>query len=343
MGIDMTESSSKISELAKKSSIALKTKNWEELETVSRQLFQILGKEETVHEADLRKVARNYLASTFRDGKFLLGEDKTGLLHFRDEISGFRRFIESSPPILLDSVRAEIRYVQQVQLFLADGKGDASNKAASSLRRLGRPDLAIALSTMALNKSRLNYYVLVVRASAHVDLNEPDLAIPDLEIALKHSPRDKQTYPLTVLARAYREIFRRNGDFKDGEKALEYAEKSLSLDRNPFIARIFISIVRALGNLDHEELISELETSIIFDFENRDDLAIGISKSILDSALLEQTDADVEPDEDFIDDLDGDWIDGQETDYDSPSDYFEDYFEDYVESLNDPQRPDLEP
>lgn len=339
----MSESSPRISELAKKSSIALKTKNWEELETVSRQLLQILGKEEIVHEPDLRKVARNYLASIFRDGKFLLVEDKAGLLRFQDELIGFRRFIESSPPIFLESVRPEIRYIQQVQLFLADGRGDAANKAASSLRRLGRPDLAIALSTESLKGSRLNYYVLVVRASAHVDLNEPELAIPDLELALKHSPSDKQTYPLTVLARAYREIFKRNGYFKDGEKALEYAEKSLSLDRNPFIARIFISIVRALGNLDYEELISELESSIIFDFENADDLAIEISKSILDSELLEETLEEIEPDEDFIDDLDGDWIDNEESDYDSPSDYFEDYFEDYVESLNDPQRPHLEP
>lgn len=343
MGIDMSESSLKINELAKKSSIALKTRDWEKLETVSRLLLQILEKEETAHESDLRKVARNYLASIFRDGKFLLTKDKIGLLHFQNEVFGFRRFLESSPPIFLKSVRTEIRYIQQVQLFLVDGRGDASNKAASSLRRLGRPDLAIALSTESLKGSKLNYYVLVVRASAHVDLHQPDLAIPDLELALKHSPSDKRAYALTVLARAYREIFKMNGDFKDGEKALEYAQESLSLDRNPFIARIFISIVRALGNLDYEELISELESTIVFDFKNSDDLAIEISKSILDSELLGKTLEEIEPDEDFIEDFDEDWIDGQETDYDSLSDYVEDYFEDFVESLNDPQRPHLEP
>lgn len=332
-----------IDDLRKQSAHALLRKDWATLENVSRDILLLLRSEDVVVDSDLRKVARNYLASIIRDGRFIISQDAKGRAYFEAEINNFKNFVVSSPPKFLSTLRPEIRYIQQIQIFLSNPRADSTNKAGSSLRRIGRPDVAIELSTKTLEKSRLNYYALVVRGSAFIDLGKIDSAIADLETALQFSPKDIRSIPLTALARAFREKFKSDGDLEDGEKALTYAEESLKINRNPYIARIFISIVRALGRTDFDETVSDLLSSIKFDFDFVDELAIEIADSILKTADSDEIELGEEPQEDFLDDLDDDWLENSWSEEEPISDYFEDYFEDFSDSLNNPQMPHLEP
>lgn len=332
-----------IDELRRQSTEALLNKDWAALEIASRNILLLLRKENRALDSDLRKVARNYLASIIREGKFLISQDAKGQAYFESEMNNFRNFVVSSPPIFLSTLRPEIRYVQQIQIFLSNPRADSTNKAGSSLRRLGRPDLAIELSTIMLQKTRLNYYALNVRGSAFIDLGRTDDAIVDLEKALQFSPGDKRSFALTSLARALREKFKASGDLEVGERALSYAEESLKIDRNPYIARIFISIVRALGRTDFDETINELIGTMKFEFDLADELALQIADSILKTANSDEIELGEEPHEEFLDDLDDDWLENSWSEEESISDYFEDYFEDYSDSLNNPQMPHLEP
>ena len=332
-----------MSELAKRSAVALKAKKWADLESISRELLSMLRLDPNVNELDLRKVARNYLAAIVGEGKFLTTSDPIGLTHFNEGIQSFQTFLRANPVEFTSKVRPEIKKIQQVQLFLTQPRSDSLNKAASSLRRLGRPHLAIELANKELSNSRLNYYSLVVRGSAFVDLNQIDFAIADGELSLKHSLSEKKNYSLTLLARAYREKFKRDGLIDDGQEALKYATQALKVDRNPYIARVFISIVRTLGSTEFEELIAELKASLNFNFDSADLLAVEISNSILQSTEVENVIHEDPWDFDSVDD-DGEWLNAENEEVgDSISDYFEDYFEEYADSLDNPRMPHLEP
>ncbi len=108
----------------------------------------------------------------------------------------------------------------------------AMNKAASVLRRLARPDLAVELTTHQLSLTRLNYYSLVVRSSAYIDLGKLDEAIADGELAQKHEPQDSLNYSAITLSRGYRERYKRDAVIEDGEKSLEFARQALEIVTN---------------------------------------------------------------------------------------------------------------
>ena len=332
-----------ITELARLSSIALGKSNWRDLELLSRELLEKLQLNPNTHENDLRRVVRHYIVSIIGEGRFLIGSDSAAQEHFLAGIKSLQKLISSSSDELISTLRPEIRHIQQIQLFMARPQTDSLNKAAASLRKLGRPHLAIELTTSEVQKSRLNYYSLVVRGSAYVDLKLHDLAINDGELALKHSPGDKKRFALTLLARATNGLFKDNGLLDDGEQALSYALKSLEIKHDPYIARVFISIVRALGISEYDELINELNLTLKFDFDLADPVALEISASILHQTEFESS---IEEDPwgiDFDEEDAGDWPTSDFDDQDSISDYFDDYFEDYTDSLADPQRPHLEP
>ena len=204
---------SRINDVAKSCALARRKKDWEELEVHSRELLNLLKATPDRHDVDLRVAAKNYLSSILGEGKFLLGSDPKGLARFQNGISTLQLFLKVDSAEILKRILPEIRNIDLVRIYLSDGKSDAKNKAASSLRKLGRPDLAIELASDELLKSRLNYYSLVVRGSAFVDLGQIDLAIQDGAIALRHSTKDRRIFPLTLLARAYREKFKKDGHF----------------------------------------------------------------------------------------------------------------------------------
>ena len=332
-----------ITELSKKSAIALKHSNWSELESLSKQILDIIKFNPEKHELDLRKVARNYLSSIMGNGGFLFENDPNGLLHFNNEIVDFQSLLRASKPSFAKNIKPEIIAIQNIQLFVTNPRSDAANKAASGLRRLGRPQLAVEVMNLELNKSRLNYYSLVVRGSAFVDLFDSEKAIIDGQLALKHSLKDKRNFALTLLARAYRDKFKKDGLIEDGETALSFALESLDIDRNPFIARVLVSIVKALGTSDYDELVAELNSSLIFQFTSPDTLAVEISASIVEKANQGSHEYEVDPWFDVTEELDEEWSLLDNDEVESMEDYYEDYFEEFSESLANPRMPHLEP
>ena len=208
-----------ISELASLSAIALRKNDWKDLELLSTELLKKIQIDPNVHENDLRRVARNYIASIIGKGLFLTGSDSSGKEHFEAGIQKLQELISTKNNKVLSKLRPEIRHIQQIQLFMTKPQTDSLNKASASLRKLGRPHLAIELTNSEVQKSRLNYYSLVIRGSAYVDLKMHELAIKDGEVALKHSPGDKKRYALTLLARATNGLFKVNGVLDDGEQA----------------------------------------------------------------------------------------------------------------------------
>ena len=331
-----------IVEVSQLSSKAYQAKDWKTLEKLSKELFLLLRASIESKPADIHAVAKNYLASIIAEGRFLLGEDPTGLAHFKKGVTAFKWFLNESSPKLRIELRPELHHLYQVQLLLTHFQSDSINKASSSLRKLARPDLAIELTSSVLQKSRLNYYSLVVRGSAYVDLSQIDSALVDGELALKHSLPENRNYALTLLARAYREKFKSDGDFASAERALELALESLAIKKDPYIARVFISIVRAIGTPEYDELIVELKSSLNFNFNSPDPLAIEIAEGL----VTDQADTELLHDDDpwdDIDDIDDLTYSDRDFEEESISDYFSDYFEDYEDSLIDPSRPHLEP
>ena len=330
-------------ELSNKSAIALQHSDWQELENLSKQILALIKIDPNNLDIDVRKVARNYLSSIIGSGRFLFENDPGGLLHFNNEIIEFQSFLRDSKLEFSKSIRPELIAIQSIQLFVTSPRSDSANKASANLRRLGRPQLAVEIMNTELMKSRLNYYSLVVRGSAFVDLHETEKAISDGELALKHSLKDKRNFALTLLARAYRDKFKKDGLIEDGETALRLAMESLGIDRNPYIARVLISIIRALGTSDYDELVAELNSSLIFQFTSPDALAAEISVAIHENANLDSISYEVDPWFDVTEELDEEWGVSDNDEVESIEDYFEDYFEEFSESLANPRMPHLEP
>lgn len=332
-------------ELSRGCAEALRANDWKKLESLSTELLTSLDLDPSSIETDIRKVARYYLASIIGNGNFLKFSDTVGLEHFNAGVHAFRKFIGSSKRNLFTTLRPEIQHIRQIQLFITKPQADTLNKVAKSLRRIGRPHLAVELATAEIQKSRLNYYSLVVRGSAYVDLKMFEAALRDGELALKYSPGETRRFALTLLARAKKDQFKFNGLLNDGELALSYALQSLEIKRDPHTAKIFISIVNALGISEYDELIDELNSTLLFNFDQVDPVATQISESIVEQSQIEETIEEddpwgIESDEENFDD---DWSTSSFDEEDSISDYFEEYFEEFSDSLNDPQSPHLEP
>lgn len=330
-------------ELSSRSAEALKKNDWSTLETLSLNILLLLNRNKSKAESDIRKVARNYLCAIIGEGDYFQHEADAGLRHFESGVNIFNRFLQNDAPEFISTLSQEIRDLQQLQLFLTQKRSDTRNKAASSLRRLGRPQLAIDLTSFEISKSRLNYYSRVIRGSAEVDLGLFDEAIEDAEIALKHSLPENKYYPLIVLARAKIGNCKKYGLLSDGEEAVELALRALRLDESIYTVKVFISAVRTIGSEEYADLVQELESKIYKSRRSPDNVAIEIAEAVLvQTSQLAESDEGLEwlNDPDALDDMEADFIFDNE---EKASDYIEDYFEEYVDSLNDPQQPHLEP
>lgn len=329
--------------LSNESSAALRKCDWATLKTLSFRILLLIKKSKSYSETDIRKVARNYLCSIVGDGEFLLRTDDPGVIHFQSGANKFHQFLQTDAREFRPLLSQEIRDLQQIQLYLTQDRSDARNKAASSLRRIGRPQLAIDLASVEISKSRLNYYARVIRGSAEVDLGLYDEAIEDAEIALKHSLPERKYYPLIVLARAKTGNCKKYGLLSDGEEAIQLALQALSLDESIYTVKVFISAVRTTGSGDYEELISKLESKNHQLKISPDSVALEVAETIVaQTGSFDDSEEGLEwlNDPDALDDSEVDIFFDEE---EKVSDYFEDYFEEYSDSLNDPQKPHLEP
>ena len=331
-----------INEIAIESQVAFENSDWNELTSLSKELLIILGKDPQVYEPDLRIVAKRYLSAIVGDGRYLLGNDEVGRKNLESGMQELGEILKKSPRSIITLLTPELKNISQIQLFILNPRPDRLNKAAASLRRIGRPDLSIELTSSQILKTRFNYYSLVVRGSSYIDLGSFEKGISDGEVALTYSPKETANYAHIVLARGFREIFKRDGEIAHGEVAFEHAKYALRIKRDAHIARVYISIAAVLGITDDYE-VSKLVKEFRLDANQVDHEAIEISSLILgkisETEIFNETDMYADDLED-LENLDETSDDESE---EKVEDYYEDYFEEYTDSLANPQMPHLEP
>jgi len=332
---------------------AFENSDWKELSECSVHLGRLLGGSQSSNVMDIRAVAQRYLGSLIGVGRFLFtklrDDDLTsfeeGVHLIEKQISGKNKAVESA---LLPLVKSAF----ELQLFLIKPQSDNLNKASAALRVLARPDLAIELASIQIAESRLNYFSRNIRAAAFSDMGNFSAAIEDAQIGLKFSPKDKAHYLHVSLARALVGRFKATGDLEDCEKAFFHAEQAFKDKPDNYSANTFLKVIHALGTAGLEELIASLEAvkknpSNLLDMNALEIAREVIRKSRISSSAPSQNSFEAVLDDPWFDDFsefDDETDSYSEVDeIDSISDYFEDYFEDYSESLDDPQKPHLEP
>jgi tetratricopeptide (TPR) repeat protein len=331
---------------------AYKTQEWNDLEKIGQGLGELIGGEFKGTVRDIREISRIYLGSLIGSGDFLTKSDSGSEIIFANGVSVLENYIGNAMTDVKTSLTSLVKASYEIQLFLLKKQAASRNKAASALRTLARPDLAILLATQQLEITRLNYYSLVVRASAYNDLSNYSKAIIDGQKALKFSPPDKKYFSMVTLAKAYVNRFRQTGEISDAEVAFDLAEESFKLKPDEYSANTFLNVIYSMGLTGMEDLITELQNVEKTQRFLLDDLAIQVAKEVIRNSSATQSVMNWIQEEDALaDELFDDWLDleleddfqGLIEDTDQVSDYFEDYFEEYVESLNDPQSPHLEP
>lgn len=345
-------SSQGFDELVQSYSAAYRSQNWVLLAQIGEELSKKIGGKFSGTVKDIREIAKIYLGSLVGSGEFLTNPDSKLAGGFTRGLNAIENFASENEVRFKGEFSSIIKSGYEIQLFLTSKKSDARNKAASALRKLARPDLAIQLASQQLEVTRLNYYSLVVRCSAYCDLSNFNSAILDGKKALRYSPVDKKHFPLVSLTRAYVERFQQTGDLSDCEEAFSLAEKSFELKPDEYSANVFLRVIYAIGLTGMEALIANLQNIERKNTFQLDEKAIEIAKEVLRNTTPGLgTFEPVEADQLLADESFDDWLsleseesfDSADEAQDLPEDYFEDYFEDFADSLNDPQRPHLEP
>ena len=327
--------------------------DWKELSKCSEELGQLLSGTAASNMMDIRDVAQKYLGSLVGSGRFLftktpdndLSSFEEGLRLIEKQITGKNKSLDST---LLPVIKS----AYEIQLFLIKPQSDNLNKASAALRVLARPDLAIELASIQITQSRLNYFSRNIRAASFSDLGNFSAAIEDAQIGLKYSPKDKAHYLHVSLARALVGRFKATGDLEDCEKAFFHAEQAFQDKPDSYSANTFLKVIHALGTVGLEDLIASLEKVRKNPTNQLDMNALEIAREIIRNSKNSFNQNISESAEDsFIDPWFDDFSEIEDEDVseiekdgvDSISDYYEEYFEEYSDSLNDPQKPHLEP
>jgi len=333
-------------------SSAYRSQHWDALEQIGQRIGLLIGSEFSGTVQEIHEISRAYLGSLIGSGDFLTKSNPELENQFGYGLTFIENYSHGSTIEIKTSLSPLVKSGYEIQLFLTKKQSDTRNKAASALRKLARPDLAIILTTQQLEITRLNYYSLGIRSAAYSDLSNFSRAIADGQKALKFSPSEKKNFVLVSLARAYINRFKQTGEISDSEMAFELAEKSFELKPDDYSANIFLKVIYTIGLLGMEDLIANLQNVKKTHHYLLDEKAIEIAKEVLRSSPPRPI-VGVPPEADDLlaGELFDNWFDleihddfdSDDEDVDHPQDYYEDYFEDYVDSLNDPQNPHLEP
>lgn len=323
-----------LTELIEQSDTARARQDWLRGEEINQAILLQMRGNKKFSPRELVKIANRYLSSIFGQGLFLFEANHPDKEKFKKKVEEFRLFIKSNKS-WKTSLEGTERDLHEVELFLRVLRADTRNKAANSLRRLGRPDLSVKLCDFLLSNSKLNYYVLISRSWAYGDLGQIDEAIDDAKRALKHHPKIS-AYPQIALSRAHRQRFKRDGDLDDAEIAIKWAREALTVKRNFHAAIQLVASLIAAG-VERENIeIKKLEIEFPNILRSADKVAIESATEV----VFENAYAPLEDIEEFIEDLEDLEVEISDN---RAEDYFEDYFPELIDSLNDPRSPHLEP
>lgn len=332
---------------------AFKNSDWNELSACSEDLGRLLSGSPASNVMDIRDVAQKYLGSLVGAGRFLFTKTSdSDLSSFEEGLQLIEKHLVGKNKSIDSSLLPVIKSAYELQLFLIKPQSDNLNKASAALRVLARPDLAIELASIQISQSRLNYFSRNIRAAAFSDVGKYSAAIEDAQIGLKYSPKEKAHYLHISLARALVGRFKATGDLEDCEKAFFHAEQAFQDKPDNYSANTFLKVIHALGTVGLEDLIASLEAVRKNPTNLLDMNALEIAREVIKKSKIDSNRKADKPDESlFIDPWFDDFSEIEEEsesdlendEEDSVSEYFEDYFEEYSDSLNDPQKPHLEP
>ena len=332
---------------------AFKNSNWKDLSECGADLGRILVGTPASNVMDIRDVAQRYLGSLVGAGRFLFTKaTDNDLFSFEEGLQLIEKQLAGKNKSIDSALVPVIKSAYELQLFLLKPQSDNLNKASAALRVLARPDLAIELASIQIAQSRLNYFSRNIRAAAFSDLGNFSAAIEDAQIGLKYSPKDKAHYLHVSLARALVGRFKVTGDLEDCEKAFFHAEQAFQDKPDNYSANTFLKVIHALGSVGLEDLIASLEAVRKNPTNLLDMNALEIARDVIKKSKIDSNrKTDTPKETSFIDSWFDDFSEIEEeieSDFendgeDSVSDYFGDYFEEYSDSLNDPQKPHLEP
>lgn len=331
---------------------AFKNSDWVELTACSSDLGRLLGGSTEISVMDIRDVAQKYLGSLLGAGRFLFNKTSDqDLSSFEAGLQSIEKYFAGKSQSIVSALHPVIKSAYELQIFLVKPQSDNLNKASAALRVLARPDLAIELASIQISQSRLNYFSRNIRAAAYSDMGNFSAAVEDAQIGLKYSPKDKAHYLHVSLARALVGRFKVTGDLEDCENAFSHAEQAFRDKPDNYSANTFLKVIHALETVGLEDLIASLEAVRKNPTNLIDMNALEIAREVIKKSKIDSGPKSKASDETLIDPWFDDFSeieDEHESDLedgenDSVTDYFVEYFEEYSDSLNDPQKPHLEP
>ena len=233
-------------DLLDQSSKARAESDWAKLEDISIQVLRLAYKGFPVDQQSLKSVIQSYLGAIVGTGDFLVDLKSQSSSRYQEGLSKLLEFLKKRPQYFESSADL-IQSAQEIVLLSLDPTPANRNKISKLLREIARPDISIIICKQILDSTRLNYYSMTVLCGAYCDLHRFDEAIEVADKALKFSPEDGKTYPLTALVRAHTLKFKATGDISEVELALEYGHRALSLRLDSYAANAFVAAAVASG------------------------------------------------------------------------------------------------
>jgi tetratricopeptide (TPR) repeat protein len=246
----MTRERGSFEEWLECSQVFSKTKNWEELEIAAKRALEAAGKR-PIKAPLLKEAAMRFAAGSLKNfaskNQFEESCNKT-VLTLREYARLFPD-AKNEMKTYLDSV---IETMDEILILLTDGSPAALVGIASRIRKkIGRPDLAIQIATVALSVEPNLIPAHTTRGSAYVEMEQFSSALSDFLIA--EGDKESRSYAIAghtkmLICQAY---------FVD---ALDLGAELLKLPRTkPILYLLAAAAKGANDNQKFDWLVSEAE------------------------------------------------------------------------------------
>lgn len=227
-----------------------KTRNWSELERAATLALEAAGNR-PIKPPLLRQAAMRFAAGSLRNFTTKLEFEqscKKTSLSLRD----YAKLFPDSENDLKTYLDSTIETLDEIALLLTDSTSAAMVSIASKLRtKIGRPDLAVQVATVAINIDRSQMAAYVTRGSAYVELENYEDAYEDFVLA----ERDKKSRSYAIAGHTKMLICQAN--YSD---ALKLGSELLKLPRSRPILYLLAAAAKGAGdNSKFNWLVKEAE------------------------------------------------------------------------------------
>lgn len=157
-------------------------KMWGELERAAWRALQ-----DVVHRP-IPKIRMKEAAKRFASAALAtvdnLDEFKKSCSNAKSRLEKVLQGIDAYNAPLKESIDEEIKTLDEILILLSEGSPQAYASIASKLRnRLGRPDLAIIIATLAIRIDNFEYAAYTTRGAAYSEIDSYEMALNDFSVA----------------------------------------------------------------------------------------------------------------------------------------------------------------